>query len=274
MMPTQTEVELPLLEILCELGGQAKPKEIYPKVTARFPQLTEEDLAVTLKHGEQKWINRIQWVRQALVTAGDMMSPQRGVWAITDQGRKRLESVAHQQPGIRDEAVSPKVSLVDLYETYDLQFRAKLLDRLYELTPRQFEHFARELLAAYGFVKLVVTQVAKDGGIDGHGLLRVGLSRMAVAFQCKRWEGNVPRPEVDKFRGAIQGEYEQGIFFTTADFTKGAMEASIKKGAVPIVLLNGESIVDLMIEKEFGVQKRPLQLYEDQLETIFSEAPH
>ena len=82
---------------------------------------------------------------------------------------------------------------------------------------------------------------------------------------------NVPRPEVDKFRGAIQGEFEQGIFFTTADFTSGAMDASIKKGAVPIVLLNGESIVDLMIDKEFGVQKKPLQIYEDQLDTIFGD---
>lgn len=118
---------------------------------------------------------------------------------------------------------------------------------------------------------MVVTQHANDGGIDGHGLLKIGLARMAVAFQCKRWEGNVPRPEVDKFRGAIQGEFEQGIFFTTSDFTKGAMDASIKKGTVPIILLNGESIVDLMIDKEFGVQKKPLQIYEDQLDTIFGE---
>jgi len=29
---------------------------------------------------------------------------------------------------------------------------------------------------------------------------------------------------------------------------------------VPVVLFNGESIVDMMIEKEFGVQKNPLQI--------------
>ena len=37
---------------------------------------------------------------------------------------------------------------------------------------------------------------------------------------------------------------------------------------MPIILLNGESIIDLMIEKEFGLQKKPLQIYEDQLDTI------
>ena len=37
------------------------------------------------------------------------------------------------------------------------------------------------------------------------------------------------RPEIDKFRGAIQGEFEQGVFFTTSDFTTGATEVSLKK---------------------------------------------
>ena len=271
MIPTQAEIEIPLLEALRSLGGEAPPNKIYPLVTLKFPQLSQEDLATTLKHGEPKWINRIQWTRQALITAGDMASPRRGVWAITDQGRKRLNPVAADEPEGTKNPLPAIVSLVALYENYELQFRSKLLDRLYELSPTQFEHFARQLLAAYGFVQVVVTQHTKDGGIDGHGLLKVGLARMAVAFQCKRWDGNVPRPEVDKFRGAIQGEFEQGIFFTTSDFSKGAMDASIKKGAVPIVLLNGESIVELMIDKEFGVQKKPLQIYEDQLDTIFGE---
>lgn len=271
MIPTQAEIEIPLLKALCTLGGEAKPRNIYPLVTADFPQLTPEDLTAKLKHGELKWINRIQWARQALITAGDIASPQRGVWAITEQGRRRLSENGHGESEETKRSVSASVSLVDLYEKYDLQFRSKLLDRLYELTPSQFEHFARQLLTAYGFVQMTVTQVSKDGGIDGHGMLKVGLARVAVAFQCKRWEGNVSRPEVDKFRGAIQGEFEQGLFFTTSDFTKGAMDASIKKGAVPIILLNGESIVDLMIDKEFGVQRRPLQIYEDQMDTIFSE---
>ena len=73
---------------------------------------------------------------------------------------------------------------------------------------------------AYGFVDVTVTSVTKDGGIDGHGRLTLGLATMGAAFQCKRWQGNVGRPEVDKFRGAIQGEFEQGVFFATSDFTR------------------------------------------------------
>lgn len=270
MMPSQAEIETPLLEALAELGGQSPPKQVYPLVTAKFPNLTEVDLAIKLKGGERKWTNRIQWVRQSLVNSGDMESPARGVWAITEQGRKRLAENGGPDL-VSGKRIAASTSLVDLYDKYEIQFRSKLLSQLFDLTPTQFEHFGKLLLTVYGFVQMTVTQVSKDGGIDGYGLLKVGLANMGVAFQCKRWEGNITRPEVDRFRGAIQGSYEQGIFLTTSDFSSGAKDASIKKGAVPIILLNGESIVDLMIEKEFGVQKKPLQIYEDQIEGIFGD---
>jgi restriction system protein len=270
MLPSQAETEIPLLKALAQLGGEARPRDLYPLVTSLFPGITREDLELRLQHGERLWHNRIQWVRQRLIESGDMCSPQRGMWAITDQGRGRLNEDGRASPLVQKLSAAP-TNLVELYEKYESQFREKLRDKLHELTPTQFEHFAKRLLTEYGFVQVTVTQVSRDGGIDGHGMLKIGLALMAVAFQCKRWEGNVPRPEVDKFRGAIQGSYEQGVFFTTSDFSSGAKEASIKKGAVPIVLLNGDSIVALMIEKEFGVLKKPLQIYEDQIESIFGD---
>jgi len=181
-----------------------------------------------------------------------MSSPRRGIWAITDKGRKRVKA---KKPSLT------AVDLVGLYEDYEAAFRSQLLDKLHELNPRQFELFSRKLLQVYGFVDVRVTNVSSDGGVDGYGKLRLGLATMNVAFQCKRWQGNVGRPEVDKFRGAIQGEFEQGVFFVTSDFTPQARDASLKKGAVPVILLNGESIVDLMIQKGIGVERVPLYMY-------------
>ena len=181
-----------------------------------------------------------------------MSSPSRGIWAITDKGRKRVKA---KKPSLT------AVDLVGLYEDYEAAFRSQLLDKLHELNPRQFELFSRKLLQVYGFVDVRVTNVSSDGGVDGYGKLRLGLATMNVAFQCKRWQGNVGRPEVDKFRGAIQGEFEQGVFFVTSDFTSQARDASLKKGAVPVILLNGESIVDLMIQKGIGVERVPLYMY-------------
>jgi restriction system protein len=154
--------------------------------------------------------------------------------------------------------VNPVDPLVDnimelqlLHERYILELKKRILIDLKRLSPSGFEAFAKRLLDVYGFHDMRVTQITGDGGVDGYGKLKVGLAHLNVAFQCKRWlKGNVQRPEVDRFRGAIQGDFEQGLFFTTASFSAGAIGASIKKGAVPIVLVDGDSIIDLMIEKE------------------------
>jgi restriction system protein len=45
----------------------------------------------------------------------------------------------------------------------------------------------------------------------------------------------------------------------------------LKKGAVPIILLNGESIVSLMIEKGLGVSRIPLYIYEERPDELVGE---
>jgi len=259
MLPKEKDIEVPLLKALSQLGGQGKPNDIYPLVTKAFPKIPAEDFLEQISTGANKWTNRIQWARQALINKGELSSPERGLWAVTDLGLERIQ-VANT-----GDAELPTQTLEDLYQDYENDMKSRLLDMLTNLTPRQFEGFAKKLMEAYGFVDMKVTGTGPDGGIDGFGRIRLGLATINAAFQCKRWKGNVGRTEVDKFRGAIQGEYEQGVFFTTSDFTSQSKEASIKRGAVPIILLNGISIVALMIEKEFGVRSRPVQLYQPTL---------
>jgi restriction system protein len=60
---------------------------------------------------------------------------------------------------------------------------------------------------------------AGDGGIDGI-IKEDPLGLDVVYIQAKRWEGNVGRPEIQKFAGALQGHRaKKGIFITTADFS-------------------------------------------------------
>lgn len=92
MMPSQKYIEVPLLEALVELGGQGRPRDIFPLVTKRFPKITEEELAKKLKSGHNKWTNRIQFVRQSLISKGEIDGSISGIWAITDKGRNRLKN--------------------------------------------------------------------------------------------------------------------------------------------------------------------------------------
>jgi restriction system protein len=108
-----------------------------------------------------------------------------------------------------------------------------------------------------------VTKRSGDGGIDGYGDFQQGVVSIKSAFQAKRWaESPVRRPEIDKLRGAIQGDFDHGVFLTTSRFTRDATDASYKKGAITILLLDGDAIAELMMESAIGVVRQPLYLYE------------
>lgn len=182
---------------------------------------------------------------------------------VFEECKEHIKSAANEQSSLR--------TVRKLHHEYVEAFRQKILRQLKNLNPYEFEKFCMNLLVVYGFSNLSVTQKSKDGGIDGFGKLKIGLAHMSVAFQCKRWNvGSVGRKEIDAFRGAIQGEYEQGIFFTTSSFTKEAMSCSIKHGAVPIILIDGKMIVDFMIEKQFGIGHENLPIYINALDQVLS----
>jgi restriction system protein len=178
---------------------------------------------------------------------------------------RRTRGAPNGQPGLGNSgprSLSASLrSLQELHSKYVVLLKERLHSELRKLPPSSFELFAKSLLEVYGFEDARVTQVSRDGGIDGFGKLRVGLAHLNVAFQCKRWtKSNIQRTEIDKFRGAAQGEYEQGIFFATTSFSPGAISASVKRGAIPIVLIDLAQIVNLMIDKRFGVQIENLQI--------------
>lgn len=170
--------------------------------------------------------------------------------------QKPLASPCQSQQSAKETPLpSVEKQLWQLHKRYLEIFKKHMLQALKRLPPAGFEAFAKELLEAYGFEDMKVTSVSRDGGIDGHGKLKVGLAYLNVAFQCKRWtKAHIHRPEIDRFRGAAQGRYEQGIFFTTSSFSQGAIDVTTQSGAVPIVMLDGEAIVKLMIERRLRVE--------------------
>jgi restriction system protein len=264
--PKQSEVEIPLLQVLLDRGGSAKPKQVYPKITKFFPELTadEQEQRLESSPSTRKWWNLIQWVRQHLVETGEIDGATRGVWRITDAGRARLAALPKGESTFQQGLNKlHDVTLRDLSNRSRDDAKARLLTELRQLTPTGFEHFCMELLQQLGYRNLAVTKRSGDGGIDGFGDFRQGAVSIKSAFQAKRWADNpVRRPDIDKLRGAIQGEYDHGVFLTTSRFTKDAADASYKKGAITILLLDGAAIAELMLDRGIGVVKQPVYLYE------------
>ncbi len=263
--PKQYEIEVPLLKTLIELGGSGKPKEIYPKVTAHFSQLTEEDLVAKLPSSPAtfKWHNLIQWCRQGLVEIGEIDGTTRGVWKITNKGRERfkIQSVTKQPVAELFQPATQSLTLKDLVYQNETEVKNRIIAELKGLKAKEFEQFCVSFLQLLGYQQLEVTTGGPDGGIDGHGQFRQGVVNIRSAFQAKRWTQNpVGRPEIDKFRGAIQGDFDHGVFLTTAKFTKDAEAASIKKGAITILLLDGDAISETMVKFGIGISRRQVHL--------------
>jgi restriction system protein len=97
-----------------------------------------------------------------------------------------------------------------------------------------------------------VTRATADGGIDG--IIkedRLGLD--AIYVQAKRWEATVGRPEIQKFAGSLEGERaRKGVFITTSGFSPEAREY-VNRIDKRIVLIDGPTLADLMIEHAVGV---------------------
>jgi len=262
--PKQFEIEIPLLQTIQALGGSGKPKEIYPRVSKHFPQLTEEDLAAKLPSSPStfKWHNLVQWCRQGLIEQGDLDGATRGVWKLTPKGRERLKAkpLSHQASELFPPPAQA-VTLKDLVYQNEAEVKNRIIAELRLLKAREFEQFCVSLLQLLGYQEPKVTKGGPDGGIDGQGQFRQGVVNIRSAFQAKRWNQNpVGRPQIDGFRGAIQGDFDHGVFLTTGRFTKDAEEASIRKGAITLLLLDGEAIAETMIKFGIGVNRRAIQL--------------
>lgn len=153
-------------------------------------------------------------------------------------------------------------------EQYNQEVRKTLRDRLLAIKPKEFEKLISRLLAEMGFVEVEVGSFHADGGIDVRGELTVGdVVRLKLAVQVKRWKRNVQAPVVRDVRGSL-GAHEQGLIITTSDFGKGAKEEAAQADKSPIALMNGEQLVQLMMEYGIGVHRSTPNLLEIDEESL------
>ena len=90
-LPTQKEIQVPLLHEIEVRGGEARPEtELYRAVASHFPQITEADLKEEVASGINRWEKHVNFARLQLVHRGEIDKSVRGIWRITERGRRRL----------------------------------------------------------------------------------------------------------------------------------------------------------------------------------------
>jgi restriction system protein len=136
-----------------------------------------------------------------------------------------------------------------------LAWQDKLLGVLQAMDPIAFERLCQRILRESGFIEVEVTKRSGDGGIDGHGTIRIGgLISFNVLFQSKRYKGNIGPDIVRDFRGAMVGRADKGMIIGTGGFTLEARREATRDGAPPIDLIDGRLLAEKLKELKLGVK--------------------
>jgi restriction system protein len=274
----------PMLDALRELGDSARPIEVEDWIASNLNVPTEM-LDAELPSGGSRFKNRVHWARFYLAKAGLIDSSVRGVWRLTDEGREaRLDHKrslelfydTHDQFKSTDLLPAAEPDQEEMSEILELEdyvdHKSGLLELLMKLPPDGFERLCQRILRESGFQKVIVTGRSQDGGIDGHGILRVNpLVSFYVYFQCKRYSHPVGSPVVRDFRGAMVGRADKGIILTTAVFTNEARKEAVRDGVPPIELVDGDALIEILENLELGLNPRTVY---DVDERFFVEFGH
>lgn len=220
-VPKRDDCLDPILATLHEIGGSASRGELKSKAIEKIVKLfglTPDVLQVPAGRGNSTKLDySVGFAISRLKQLGLIDNSERGVWSFTEKGRKtqkvdpdEIVELVRQQNLARKQAQNEGDPLAeDSVDATDV-WREELFDILRNIPPDAFERMCRRLLLESGFVDVKVTGRSSDGGIDGHGLIRLaGLISFPVVFQCKRYSGSVGARVIRDFRGAMMGRAEK-----------------------------------------------------------------
>lgn len=281
-IPDFQSVMLPALEKLAD-GKEWTMRDLTSSLADHF-NLTEVERQELMASGQTVFSNRVAWAKTHLKNAGLVDNPSRGQVSLSALGRSVLEKkpskvncrFLKQFPsyltfighGPEIEAASPPAEVMEgqktplelLDESYSTLRKATvedLISRLKSCSPGFFEKVVVRLLRAMGYGGIAgeatVTGQSGDAGIDGI-IKEDKLGLDVVCIQAKRWEGSVGRPVVQGFVGSMDYiRARKGVIITSSYFTKDAVDFVGRIEGKKVVLIDGNTLADLMIDHNVGV---------------------
>ncbi|MCY3977405.1 MAG: restriction endonuclease [Chloroflexi bacterium] len=196
------------------------------------------------------------------LAARKLIAVQGHTYQITDDGLKHLQRASGS-----DEGSALGVQL--LANQKNSTVRRQLAEYLQTMDPTRFEHLIKWLLEEMGYQNVEVPGGSNDKGVDVVGDITLGISSVREVIQVKRWKDKVNRPVLDQLRGSLHYfEAVRGTIITTSGFTKGTKESAFLPGVAPITLIDGETLLDLLIEHNIGVRRREIRILEFDAESL------
>ena len=128
----------------------------------------------------------------------------------------------------------------------------EIREKLYDITPKEFEELVRQLMHFLGYPNVKVTGKTGDGGIDLISTRNTDDGVERVAVQCKRYKGNVGVGLARNFLGAIATDETilKGYLITTGEFTPDCLQFCEKSGVIRAI--SGLEVAKYV--KQFGLK--------------------
>lgn len=210
------------------------------------------------------------------VRAGWMVKDA-GIWTITEEGLKALESFSGPHDFYREAArlyrqwhkahkgSKPPVISVGLEEGIEIedeseknvsvsyeeareQAQSSIDDYLHAMNGYDFQKLVAELLQAMGYHVSWVAPPGKDGGVDIIAYTDpLGTQGPRIKVQVKQQQKSVSEPELKSFMANI-GQQDSGIYVCTGGFSKDAATFARSQESKRIMLIDTGKLIELWIE--------------------------
>ncbi len=287
MIPDFQTLMLPFLKLAID-QQEHSTTEFIERRASQF-HLSDAEKETMLPSGSQRiFNNRVHWAKAYLKMAGLIENTKRGYFKITDNGittlkenppkinlqylKKFPEYIATRENWKSNNTIeenngeviirTPQEEIESAIQTINNSLSQELLQKVKNCTWQFFEKLVIDLLLimGYGGSKKEAAELRGKTGDEGiDGIInedRLGLD--VIYIQAKKWETTIGRPEIQKFVGALAGQgAKKGVFITTSKFSADA-SAYLPKNETKVILIDGNRLVELMIEFELGVSTKEL----------------
>ncbi|MDA1468881.1 restriction endonuclease [Brachyspira hyodysenteriae] len=255
----------------------------YTEKIKEYTNPSEEDLKLIKGNGYSKFNDRVDWSLTYLKKAQLIENIERGVYQITDFGKKFYEEnpnfdfktlkektpyLENSKNNLDDDDIEEiedenrneiEKSIEEYYESVEKD----ILDRLQSMGDNnvdkgtKFENICLELLEKMGYGKKYRTGGSGDRGIDGTLTMdKFGFDMIGIQCKCYKENNKVNDTEITKFAHGLKNVngINRGIFITTSDYTPQAKKVVEELKDIKIILINGYRLAKYMREYEVGVK--------------------
>jgi restriction system protein len=285
-IPTYDQMFRPILALATE--GSVTRQSAAEAMVVHF-KLTEQEQKASIPSGGATYVrHRVGWAMTGLTKSGliEKVSPKtyratdlglaflkEHPAVISDKDLAKLPAFQEWKKTFKSRTDTPKPPDDDTAEKTPLEamdeavsslnaeLRSRLLDAVLKQTPEFFERLVLDVLLKMGYGGSrddAAQHLGKSGdeGIDGR-INQDALGLDQIMVQAKRYapDHTIDRKTIQAFIGSLAGQgVTKGIFITTSSFAESAKEFVLRGSNTKVVLIDGSTLLDLMLRHHIGVR--------------------